>query len=130
MKYEIILTELEDKDLEKVESTGSLTIPKGVTKIGKSACWGLRYLSELTISEGVKSIDEEAFADCTYLSKITFPKSMNTIFYNAFQGCNELKEVYVHGNSEECLRAYKGLFKSDVKITLIKDKVLNNKIKQ
>lgn len=121
MKFDIILTELEDKDLKTVERTGVLTIPKGVTKIGKDACWGLQYLSELTIPEGVKFIDENAFGDCTYLSKVTLPKGLTSIYHNAFRGCTSLKEVYVHNTNEENLRGLKGLFNADTKIILVKE---------
>lgn len=123
MKFDIILTELEDKDLETIEKTGILTIPKGVTKIGKDACWGLQYLSELKIPEGVKFIDENAFGDCTFLSKVTLPKGLTSIYHNAFRGCTSLKEVYVHNTSEENLRGLKGLFNPDTKILLVKESI-------
>lgn len=48
-----------------------ITIPEGVTKIGKSAFYGCTYLNELTLPSTVESIDDNGFASCSKLRKIS-----------------------------------------------------------
>ena len=74
----------------------SVSIPKGVTKIGKGAFDGCTALASVSIPEGVTKIGEDAFNDCTALTSVTIPASVTEIDY-AFGGCWSLKEVRYGG---------------------------------
>ena len=50
----------------------SITIPDGVTSIGREAFTWCDKLTSVTIGNGVKSIGEYAFTGCSNLTSITF----------------------------------------------------------
>ena len=53
----------------------SVTIPKGVTSIGKWVFGYCKALTSITIPEGVTSIGQDAFFKCEALTSITIPKN-------------------------------------------------------
>ena len=71
----------------------SLTLPSGVTSIGKSAFSGCSGLTSLTIPSGVTSIGDWAFADCSGLTSLTIPSGVTSIDNHAFQGCSGLTSL-------------------------------------
>jgi len=64
-----------------------------VTKIGKRAFGGCRYITSITIPSSVISIDESAFGGCTGLTSITIPSSVINIGYGAFCDCSNLSSI-------------------------------------
>ena len=95
--------ELDDGNVEITGYTGkasALSIPstlggKKVTKIGNSAFYDCKSLTNVTIPNSVTSIGVNAFRDCTSLTSITIPNSVTTICYYAFSGCTRLKSVTI-----------------------------------
>ena len=97
-----------------------VTIPAGVTSIGRSAfeeCrsmdsvifagnnvqeigdwafYNCHSLRSLTLPEGVEEIGRAAFFDCTYLNELTLPSTMKKIADNGFAGCEKIKTMYVN----------------------------------
>lgn len=73
----------------------TVTIPDGVTSIGKDACWGCDALKSITIPDSVISIGDKAFARCTALENITIPNSVINIGNYVFAGCNSLQSINV-----------------------------------
>ena len=71
----------------------SITIPDGVTEIGKNAFKGCSNLSEIEFGQGVQTIGESAFQDCLNLRSITIPRSVTAINAMAFYNCNSLDIV-------------------------------------
>ncbi len=62
----------------------SISIPGSVINIGYGAFSSCGGLTNVTVSEGVKNIDEYAFYYCSQLEDITLPDSITHIGVNAF----------------------------------------------
>lgn len=129
MKFEIILKDLEDKDLEKIDETGTLKIPDAVTTIGNSAFWGIYSLTKITIPKNVTKIDSEAFADCLNLYSVTLPENLQELHFNAFRNCKNLKTVYFHKKTYETISGLKEYFEGNPQFKIVKEKNLDEKTK-
>ena len=73
----------------------SVTIPNGVTKIGKLAFAECRSLKNITIPNSVTEIEERAFANCAGLENVTISESVTKIESLTFYGCSKLKSVTI-----------------------------------
>ena len=105
-------------NLALMDSTGTLTIPDGVTKIGNGAFANLSGLKTIIIpgtvkeigtnaftnnadltrvvlQEGIEIIGDEAFKQCDNLTTIELPESLKSIGESAFEGCNKLDNVVI-----------------------------------
>ena len=71
-------------------SIESITIPNGVTSIGKCAFQLCGSLKSITIPNSVIIIGESAFGFCGSLKSITIPNSVTSISDNVFDGCDNL----------------------------------------
>lgn len=122
MKFEIILKELSDKDLEKLDDTGTLKIPDAVTTIGPAVFWGLYSLRKINIPKNITKIDSDAFADCLNLYAVTLPENLTELHYTAFKNCKNLETVFVHKNTFEKIPEIKEYFENNPKIIILKEK--------
>ena len=75
------------------EEATDITIPDGVTSIGRYAFDGYKRLTSVTIPEGVTSIGYGAFNYCSNLSSVTIPNSVKKIENYAFCGCESLTAI-------------------------------------
>ena len=73
----------------------SVTIPNGVTSIGRIAFMDCSGLTSVTIPGSVTSIGEYAFLRCYGLSSITIPNSVTQIGHAAFFSCYGLTSVTI-----------------------------------
>jgi len=69
-----------------------ITIPEGVTEIGKDAFYGCRAVF-IRIPSSVKTIESSAFSHCKYLEEIVVPEGVTMIEYYTFSNCDSLKKV-------------------------------------
>ena len=76
----------------------TITIPEGMTEIGKGAFNGCTGLTSVTFPSGFTTIGEEAFKGCNGLRNFTIPTSVTTINQHAFQECNGLESVTIPAN--------------------------------
>lgn len=84
----------------------SLTIPNGVTHIGKNAFWHCYALQELIIPDSVQLIDENAFFMCTSLSKLEMG-NVRIIGDGAFSYCTALEKIDFRGTVSDWESIYK-----------------------
>ena len=76
-------------------SLTSVTIPNSVTTIGYSAFSGCSSLTQLTVPDSVTSIDSNLCDGCTNLEKVELPEYITSIGDEAFRSCTKLKEVII-----------------------------------
>jgi len=74
---------------------GAVTIPNGITVIGRSAFEGCTNLTSVDIPDSVTSIGISAFSGCTGLTDVTIPDSVTEIEWYAFYGCTGLTNVAI-----------------------------------
>ena len=71
----------------------NISLPDGVTSIGRYAFYDCSALTQVTIGNSVESIGEAAFANCSALKQITLPESVTSIGERAFANCSALKQI-------------------------------------
>lgn len=74
---------------------GAVTIPSGVTVIGKSAFEDYDGLTQVTIPAGVEVIGPAAFYGCGGLTDVAIPAGVEAIGAYAFYGCSGLADVVI-----------------------------------
>ena len=72
-----------------------ITIPLGVTTIGKDAFSGNNTLTKVYIPDEVTSIDYAAFENCKNLKKVQIGDGVKSIGQSAFSGCLSLSNVNI-----------------------------------
>ena len=77
------------------KSATSITIPAGVTTIGRQAFSGATFLTSVTMQTGVTTIEQGAFNGMTSLSDITIPEGVTTIGNQAFGSASALTSVAI-----------------------------------
>jgi hypothetical protein len=77
----------------------TLTIPSGVTSIGRTAISRCASLTEVTIPNTVATIGAFAFEANPNLTTLTIPASVASIDKRAFSYCKNLVGVYFGGNA-------------------------------
>lgn len=74
---------------------GDVSIPQGVTAIGKEAFSGCANVTAVVIPESVTTIDAQAFYKCERLASVSIPYTVTTIRSGAFSGCTSLTRVFI-----------------------------------
>jgi hypothetical protein len=78
---------------------GVYSIPNTVFRIGISAFYGCRLLTEILIPDSVSSIGGLAFYSCSGLRELTIPAAVTNIEQEAFDACANLTSVYFKGDA-------------------------------
>ena len=71
----------------------SLSLPEGLTSIGKNAFYACDALTELQLPEGLVSIGRSAFSCCRSLTELTLPESLIAMGDYAFFSCSSLTKL-------------------------------------
>ena len=80
--------------------TGSLVLPEGLTSIGAAAFFNCNgFTGSLTLPNNLTSIGWGAFLGCKGLTSVTIPESVKDISRAAFSGCSSLSSIVVDGNT-------------------------------
>lgn len=79
-----------------IGSDTCVSIPEGVTKIGKKAFSGNNKIKEVIFPKNsLKSIEADAFASCKSIKDLMLPKGLLQIGDNAFKDCTALEYVFI-----------------------------------
>jgi hypothetical protein len=78
-------------------SLTSITLPGGVTSIGRDAFAYCRSLTEINLPGGLTSIGSDAFTYCGSLREINLPGGVTSIGDNVFFFCHSLTEITIPG---------------------------------
>ena len=73
----------------------SVSIPEGVTFIGRCAFQGCGSLCAIALPSGLTTIGNAAFDGCTSLTSITIPGSVTRFGHRIFSGCTSLWSVTI-----------------------------------
>lgn len=78
---------------------------------------GLKYVSaytgkggDITIPKGVSYIGKKAFAENANITSVTFPATCDFIEEEAFYYCKKLRKVTFEGNADICAQAFRNCF--------------------
>jgi hypothetical protein len=87
---------IEDGVLKKYKGRGgNVTIPEGVTSIGRGAFCECKSLKSVSFPAGITAIGDSAFAFCRSLSSVVIPDGVTGIGKGAFYKCSSLSSVTV-----------------------------------
>ena len=78
---------------EYLGDSEAVTIPDGVTKIGKEAFYQNRTVTKITLPETVTEIEEYAFSDCINLEEVKISGNSLTAGRYSFSGCKRLSGI-------------------------------------
>ncbi len=87
------LTTIGKYAFEECSALTSIDIPNSVRSIGENAFWCCHALTSVVISEGVTSIGDYVFANCFALTSVVIPESVTSIGKNAFAYCSALPSI-------------------------------------
>lgn len=81
-----------------LQSATAVTLPDTVTDIADGAFYGCQSLTEITLPDSVKRLGSCAFAQCSSLKSIRLDSALTSIGNSAFWGCSSLESISVpHG---------------------------------
>lgn len=85
---------------EKCNKLTKVDIPNSVTQMNKFAFYNCSSLSKVKLSDNLTDIPYGAFTFCESLTKITFPKNLKNIGEEAFFGCEKIPEIILPNKVE------------------------------
>ncbi len=72
---------------------GAVSVPRGVTDLGRAAFFRREDVTAVTLPEGVERVGGSAFAECSALERADLPDTVTELGSWAFCGCVSLKEL-------------------------------------
>lgn len=79
----------------------SVTLPNGITVIGKDALCGLKNITSVTLPNSLKSISDGAFYGCSSLTSIILPDGVERLGSCAFAQCESLQSIRLNDKLTE-----------------------------
>ncbi|MBR2732086.1 MAG: leucine-rich repeat protein, partial [Clostridia bacterium] len=74
-----------------------VTVPEGVTRIGREAFAGCVNLTTISLPSTLKTIGDYAFRDCSALTEISLPAGLSSLGMYAFFNCSALEAIHATG---------------------------------
>ena len=96
--------DIEDAVLKKCilkEGETVITVPDGVTVIGKDALCGLQGIIAVMLPESLKVVNDGAFYGCSALISVTLPGGVERLGSCAFAQCSALNTIYLDDKLSE-----------------------------
>ena len=78
-----------------------LSLPDGLTRIGKRAFYSCTALLSVTVPGSVREIGDAAFCKNSSMTMVTLNSGLETIGRSAFESCTSLQEVRIPGTVTE-----------------------------
>ncbi|MBQ7383533.1 MAG: leucine-rich repeat domain-containing protein [Clostridia bacterium] len=91
-------------------------IPDDITSISKYAFANFNSLTSLTIGKGVKRIGKHAFINCESLKIIEMPNSITDVESDVFAGGRSIEKVIFYCGTQDEWEKYKFFINSDYKL--------------
>ena len=70
-----------------------ITLPSGITHIGKGAFSGCGSLYKVTMPSNLKSVGDEAFRSCRKLEYVSLPDGVTSVGEYAFRACEAMESI-------------------------------------
>lgn len=99
------VTEIAESAFESNALLRTVTLPKGMKKIGNSAFYSCPELTEVIFSDTIVEIGESSFAECYKLSQVPLPPSLESIGAEAYSNCAALQKVKIPAKTKNIDRA-------------------------
>lgn len=80
---------------DTISALTTLELPKGITRLGRSAFEGQRRLRTIALPDSLCDIGEESFKNCSDLDQIDLPKQLHSIGAQSFAGCRSLRRINI-----------------------------------
>lgn len=87
---------------------GAITLPEGITAIGKKAFYQNTAVTSVTVPLSLRAVGESAFEGCTALQSIQLPNDLHLIGQNAFLGCTAMEGFYMPHKAQVDRTAFLG----------------------
>lgn len=98
-KFKITPTYNNENRLDRVvlpkSFDGILTIPEGVTYLGKFVCAEKLQIKEVFLPSSLHNLGIMSFQNCTNLARIHIPNGLQDLGDACFHGCSSLEEIHV-----------------------------------
>lgn len=94
------VTQLADGAFYKADGIVSVTVPDGVTVIGKDCFYDCASLISVSLPNTLAAIGDGAFWGCDSLASVTFPASLAALGSDVFYGCDSLESIEVTAGSD------------------------------
>lgn len=94
-----------------------LTVPEGITRIGRNTFEYCRNLESVTLPNSLVEIDNSAFESCSVLLNVTFGNNLKIINDRVFYNCPELRSIRIPGTVKHIGNSafrYAGLIKLEI----------------
>lgn len=85
------------------DSLKTVSIPKGVTSIGKEAFYCCRQLESVSLPNGLQTIGKNAFRTCEILKDVNIPSTVNYIGDCAFGHCYKIESLTIPSGITEII---------------------------
>lgn len=82
-----------DREYYRRDPESEITIPTGISEIGRSCFSEFNGIRKVIIPKGIKTICSGAFLKCRNLEEVSLPDTLISIEDGAFSGCQKLKHI-------------------------------------
>ncbi|SDK83230.1 Fibronectin type III domain-containing protein, partial [Sarcina sp. DSM 11001] len=86
-------TEIPAYGFDWIDTLTEITLPEGITKLGRNAIAECRSLTQVGLPASLRTMGEEVFSGCEKLPRIDFPNGIRILPTRALRRCLALKEV-------------------------------------